>query len=115
MQLGHTVYGMAANNGQVGHAYAFFFPLFDKRHTAQAIDVIRIETDNVVQKAPVDLVNDLQVTWQHMFQHTYAPAFKCFRQDGMIGVGKRFLAYFPGFLPIQLFVVDKNTHKFGYG
>lgn len=64
--------------------------------------------DPYLQVSPVDLVDDVQVTRQQVFEEVHRPAFQGFRQDGVVGVGAGPNHDVPGLeslafrLPIQL-------------
>ncbi len=69
--------------------------------------------EHLFHEAPVDFVNDLQMTRQKQSQQLHRPCLQRFGEYGVVGVGKRFLANGPGFLPAQLFLVHQKAHQFG--
>ena len=65
MQRGDAVDAVAADDGEVRHAHALLAVLVDERHAANAGLVAGERLLHLVEEAPVDLVDDLQVSRQH--------------------------------------------------
>ena len=59
---GHAVDRVAADDRQMRHAYLLTRVLFDERHAPEARLIARVADGHLVQKPPIDLVNNLQVT-----------------------------------------------------
>ena len=61
MNRGHAVGAVRANHRQVRHADLAHRPLFYQAHALHARLVAGIKAADVVEKAAIDLVDDLQV------------------------------------------------------
>ena len=64
-----------------------------------------------LQVACIDLIDDLQVSWQYLLYHGHWPALQGLRQQSMVGVGKGLGADCPGLLPANLLEVHEDTHQ----
>ena len=58
MELGHAVHGVAADDGEVGHADLFHRAFFNQRKFARLNVITGIQGSHIVQEAAIDFVND---------------------------------------------------------
>ena len=115
VQRGHAVDGMAADAGQMRHAHILLAALVDERQPRQTLVVPGKAHPHLVQKAPVDLVDDLQVPRQHVSEERQRPFFQGLRQQGVVGVGEGAPCDLPGLLPVHEMLVHQQPHQFRHG
>ena len=77
--------------------------------------IARIQAANVVEKAPIDLVDDLQVPRNQHLEQLDWPALQSLRKQRVIGVRQRAQGDVPGLIPGELRLIEKNTHQLGNG
>ena len=115
MQGRDAVHRMAADNGQVGHAYHFMVALFNDRKVTKYGTVSGIQGLHLFKETPVDLIDDLDVPRQHKLDQFQRPFFKGLGKDGVVGVGKGLDRDFPGLVPAQGLVIHKQAHQLRNG
>src|SRR5207302_1381974 len=76
--------------------------LGDQRHAAEAVGVSGPSHGDLLQEAAVDLVNDLQVPWQHALQQADRPDFQRLRHERVVGVAAGRGGDLPGPLPREI-------------
>src|SRR5262249_9672854 len=64
MESGDTVDRVAAHAGEMGHAYVSASRFINQRKPSNELIVVRIALPDVIEKAAIDLVDDLQMAWQ---------------------------------------------------
>jgi hypothetical protein len=82
MKPGDAVDGVAANHGEVGHPDRLITRLVDQRHTPKPVEITREGVVYLLEEAPVDLVDDLEVARQHPREERERPLLERFRQTG---------------------------------
>ena len=116
MDLGHAVHLAGADDAQVAHAHLAHVPFFDDGELGLDGVVARpFGLHQLVQEAGVDLVDDLEMTGQHLLEQADGPLLQCFRQQGVVGVGEDLVADGPGGIPVQVFLVHQHPHQLGDG
>ena len=63
----------------------------------------------------IDLVDDLQMSGQHVLEHGDGPALQGLRQDSVVGVSEHLGADTPSLGPSQALDVQKYAHQFRDG
>ena len=58
----------------------------------------------------VNLVDDLQVSGQDVFQHGHGPPLQGFWEEGVVCVGEGLAADAPGLGPRQVLLIQKDAH-----
>ncbi|SHW51777.1 Uncharacterised protein [Mycobacteroides abscessus subsp. abscessus] len=111
MQRGNTVDGVAAHGGQMRHPHALAAILADERHAAHAGLVTGEVRTHLVEEAPVDLVDDLQVPGQGLGEQSQRPGLQRLGQQGVVGVAERGDGDLPGLVPAQSALVDQQPHQ----
>ncbi len=115
VELGHAVDGVAADDGEVSHAYPASAFLVDEGEAAQHVHVPREVVHDFFEEAVVDLVDDLQVARQHALEQGHGPGFQRLGHEGVVGVGEGAGDDVPGFLPGEFVLVQQQTHQLGDG
>jgi len=110
VQGSHPVDGEAADNGQVRHPYLPFPVLFNDRHPLDSAVITGKMAADFQQKSFVDFIDDDHMARQNMLEEPERPFFQCFRENGVVGVGKSLPGNLPGFIPGELFLIDQNPH-----
>jgi hypothetical protein len=72
-----------------------------------ALAVAQVAHAHLVEKAAVDLLDDLQMPGQDGAEQVQRPGFQRFRQQGVVGVGEALPGELPGRLPGQQVLVDQ--------
>ena len=66
---GHAVGAVRADDRQIGHANLLRGAFLDKAHALNASFIARKPAANIVQKAAIDFVDDLELPGQHVSNH----------------------------------------------
>ena len=88
VQLRDAVDGRRADEAEVRHANVAVAGLVDEGHPLQLLDVARIDRADLLQKASVDLVDDLQVPRQQALHHGDRPLLQRLLQDRVVCVAR---------------------------
>ena len=113
MQRCDTVDGVAADCREVRHADVAMSVLADDRHPAQQVAVTGESGRHLDEEFLIDLVDDLGVPGQRFGEHLQRPRLQRLGQQGVVGVADGGNRDFPGRLPLQAALVDKQTHQLG--
>jgi hypothetical protein len=70
---------------------------------------------HLLQKAMVDLVDDLQVPRQQALEHRHRPGLQRFRHQRVVGIGKNARGQSPRIVPSQFMHIHQQTHHLGDG
>src|SRR6185369_1577250 len=111
MECRHTVYGKTSDYCQMSHSYLPLPMLFNDRHPADLLCIVRETFSGFEQKFLVDLVDDHEVPGEYMLEKPDRPFFERFRQYCVIRVGKGLTGHLPGFIPGESFMVYEDPHK----
>ena len=103
---------MTAHGSQVGHPYISFTFFINKRNTPENIIIIGVQISYFSEEPAIDLINNFKMPWQKRSKQTDGPFFECFRQQGMICIGKSLLGNSPGIIPIHLLFIYQYPHEF---
>src|SRR5262249_55582798 len=82
VQFRHAVDRHASYAGKVRHAHATHSvspPLVDERHAREPRGLVEEANVDIVQKADVDLVDDLEMPWQRALKEFHRPGLECLR------------------------------------
>ena len=77
--------------------------------------VAGIARADVVQEAPVDLVDDLEVPRQEQLEELDRPLLQRLGQQRVVGVGQGADGEVPGLVPAELRLVEQDAHQLGHG
>ncbi len=113
VELGDAVDGTAADRGEVCHPEPALGLLLDQRHPGDAGLVPGEALADAVEKASVDLVDDLEVAWQQSAERLHRPGLEGLREEGVTGVGEAAPRDLPGRLPAEPVDVDQQPHQLG--
>src|SRR6516225_2477634 len=108
MDRGHAVGAVRADDGEVGHPDSALGTLLDQAHALNASLVSGKTGPDIVEKAPIDLEDDLQVPWQHDLEPGDRPFLESFRQQRVVGVAESSLGETPGLIPAEMCIVEQN-------
>ena len=89
MDRGHAVGAVRADDSEVGHPDFALTLLLDQADTLDAALVSGKADPDGIEKAPIDLVDDLQVARQKVCKPGKWPFLKRFGQQRVVGVGQR--------------------------
>ena len=87
----------------------------DDAHALPARVVSGVPAADVVEKAPVDLVDDLEMPRHEQLEQFDRPLFKRFRKQRVIGIRERTNGEVPGFVPAEVCLVEQDPHQLGDG
>src|SRR5215469_15194019 len=113
MHAGDTVDAMAAYRREVGHAHETLTRFIDERHSSKPGAVIRERSPNFIEKASVDLVDDLEVTGKELADQVDWPFLEGLRKECVVGVSKGVAGDVPRRIPVHPVVVDEQVHQLG--
>ena len=111
----HAVDVVAADGGEIGHAHVALAALVNERHPRHAGVVAGEPGADLVEEAPVDFVDDLQVARQELAEQAHGPFLQRLGQQGVVGVGEGVPRHVPGGVPVHLVFVHQQAHQFGHG
>jgi hypothetical protein len=83
MQLRHTVDLERANNSKESHSDVFGITLLDNRHSLNTGSIVRPSLSNLSQELEVDLVNNLQVSREELFEQADFPFLEGLGEDSV--------------------------------
>lgn len=115
VQLGHTIDFVTANGCKVGHSHHLGLGLLDDRYTTKHVAVFGEATLNHLQEFHVDVVDDLEMSWEQILHQWDGPLLQSFRHDSVIRVAERLGDDAPGFIPFKAFQIYQNTLHFNNG
>ena len=115
MELGDAVDGVGADDAEVGHAHMGVVALLDDGHALTQCLVGGVVDMDLSLEAPVDLLDQLKVSWQQAPEQAHRPALERLGQQGVVGVGDGGSGDLPGLVPVQLLEVDQHAHQLGDG
>src|SRR5215472_6551328 len=110
MHPGDTVDAMAAYGREVGHAHETLTGFIDDRHSCKPGVIVRERSPNFIEKASVDLVDDLQVTGKELTDQVDWPFLEGLRKERVVGVSKGVAGDVPRRIPVHPVVVDEQVH-----
>ena len=111
VQRGHAVDLVAANDGQMCHAHLRLAPLLDQAHAPHAILVVGERAAYLLEKARVDLVDDLEMPRQEPLQKPHRPTLERLGHERVIGVSEALPRHLPGLVPAQPVAVHHQAHE----
>ena len=106
-----AVGAVRADDRQIGHADLVLRPLLDQAHALDAGLVAGKAAPHVVEEAPVDLVDDLELPRQHLLEVVQRPFFQRLGQQRVVRVGQGPLREVPRLLPAELRLVEQDAHQ----
>ena len=115
VQGSDAIHMVCADGGQVGHAHGLAAVFINDRKLALDGVVSWIAQAYLLQEAAVDLVDQLEVPWQQAAEQVQVPLLQRLRQKCVVGVGHRAGGDVPGPLPLQVAIVNEQTHELRYG
>ncbi len=92
VQLRHAIDSMAADDGEVRHAYPPVSSIIDDRDGPLPLRILGIARLDRLQKIAIDQIDDLQMPRQQAFEHRYRPGLERLRQQSVVGVRKHVLS-----------------------
>ena len=102
---------MAADGRQVGHAQTAAVLLVDDRHPLELLRIFGITPAHLVEKALVDLVDDLQVPRQDALEERDRPGFERFGHQRVVGIRTGLARDVPGAIPVEPVDVEQHAHQ----
>ena len=115
MESCYTVDVVCADCGQVSHAYRFTALFINDRELALDRVVAGIAQSHLLEEAPVDLVDQLEMAGQQAAEQVEIPLLQSFREQGVVGVSHGSGGDVPGPVPLQMPIVDQQAHQLGHG
>ena len=110
VNLGHAVDAMAADHGQVGHAN---LAVPQNGGLAQTLLPALLRGVERLVPATADLVDDLIHAGKELGERADGPLLQSLGQDGVVGVAHDLRHDVPGVVPLELLLVDEDTHELG--
>src|SRR4029453_17765012 len=98
----------------MSHPDLLWASFFYEAHSRHPTVVAREARTHRLQEAPVDFVDDLQLSRQEHFEPRQWPLLERLRQQRVIRVGQRARREIPCFVPPELRFVQENPHQLGY-
>ena len=106
---------MGANHTQITHVDSLDAILFNERHASNSVKITGELGLNILQVPKIDLIDDLQMSWEHNTESIDRPSLKRLGQQSVIGVGARLDSDLPGLFPGETLLVDEDAHELRYG
>src|SRR6185369_2712447 len=95
----------------MSHLYLPLPMLFNDRHAADPLFIVRETFSGIEKKFLVDFVDDHKVSGENMLEKPDRPFFERLRKYRVVRIGKGFPGHLPGFVPGESFMVDKDSHQ----
>ena len=109
---GDAVCAVRADDRQSGHTNLALSGFLDHARAANSLLVARKARANCVEKAAIDLVDDIQMARQQRLEPGERPFFQRLGQQCMIGVGQSSLRQIPRLIPPEMPIVEQDPHQF---
>ena len=110
MQSCNTVYRVACSDCKMRHLH---LTVPDNCHLFNLLEIPRIFSLNVKNKAAVDLFDDLINTWKQLGKQVDRPFLKGLSHNGMVGISAGLCGNRPCIVPAKTFLIHKDTHQLG--
>ena len=110
VDLGHAVDAVAADHGQVGHAN---LAVPQDSGLAQALLPALLRGVEGLVPTAADLVDDLVHAGEELGERADGPLLQSLGQDSVVGVAHDLRHDVPGVVPLELLLVDEDTHELG--
>jgi hypothetical protein len=117
VQRRHAVDLVRRQHRQAGHAHAALAvvgTLVDQRQAAHDVFVAGKAGPDLLEEAPVDLVDDFHVARQQRLEQRHGPGLQRLGHQRVVGVAHRLPGDAPGIVPLQAMLVDQQPHQFGW-
>ena len=111
---GDPVRAVRADDRQVRHPNLVFRTLLDQTEAGNALLVARIASPGIVEKAPIDFENDLQMSRQQLLKVVERPSFESLGQQRVVGVGQSPSCQIPGLVPTEARIIEQDPHQLRY-
>ena len=111
----NTVDGVRADNGKISHSNLLWPSLLNKTHPLNLLVITWILLLQLTNVQMVDLVDNLQVSWQQSANEINRPLLKSLWQDSVIGVREGMVSNIPCFLKAQLFFINQDSEQLDGG
>ena len=115
MDGGHAVGAVRADDGEVRHADLPLAGLFHQAHALHPSAVAGEPGPDLVEQAPVDLEDDLEMAREQQLEPRQWPLLQRLGQERVIRVGERPSGEIPGLVPAEVRLVEQNSHQLGDG
>src|SRR6476659_9883104 len=115
MYRGDAVGTVRADDGQVGHTDPSLRALLDEADAGDTSFVTGKAVANVVDQAPIDLEDDLEVARQHPLEPRERPLLERFGKEGVVRIRERPAGEIPRLVPTQALLVEQDSHQLGDG
>ena len=111
MDRRNAIGAVRADDRQICHTDLVLRPLLDQADALDAALVARKAAPHVVEEAPVDLVDDLKLSRQHLLEIAQRPFFQRLGQQRVVGVGQGPPREVPCLVPPELRLVEQDAHQ----
>src|SRR4051812_47454924 len=113
MHRGDAVNSMTADSSKMRHADALLAFLADQRHPGEACVIIRKPFADLIKESAVDLIDDLQMTWEQFAEYGQWPGFQRLGKQCMVGEAECLHGDGPRRIPIEPAFIHEEPHQFG--
>jgi len=94
----YTIDLVGSNNSEEGHSDHLGLRLFDNRHSAQQLTVLRELALDTLEEEEVDLVDDLEMSRKEILEQWNRPLLESLGEDCVVGVSELWVFYQHSFL-----------------
>ena len=109
MKLSYAIDLVASDGCKESHSHHLWLGFFDYRNTPEHVAVLGEALLYHLKELRVDLVNDLEMSWEQVLHHGDRPFFQSLRHYRVVCVAEGFLDNVPGFSPFKSLQIDQNT------
>ena len=110
VERGHAVHMVCRGDAHVRHAHHLFRLLLDEGHAGETAVVVHVARGDLAEEDEVDLVDDLQVAREKLFEELHGPAFERLGHERMVGIIEDVGRDVPGVVPGEVVHVDQQAH-----
>ena len=113
VKSGYTIGAVRADDCEIRHADVLAGAFFDHARACNPAFVTGESCSNAIEQAAVDLVNDFELTREHMFKPFHRPFLQCFGQQRVVRISEGPHCDIPRLVPSQVCFIQQNSHQLG--
>ena len=115
VERGDAVHVLGRDDAHIGHADHLLGLFLDEGHPRLHAVVVDVARGDLAEEDEVDLVDDLEVAREELFEQLHGPAFERLGHERVVGVVEDARGDLPRLVPGVVVDVDEDPHHFGDG
>ena len=111
MQSSHSVDVVGADDSEVGHAHALFFPTLDATQGLLLLSIAWVSLADLLHEHVVHMIDKIHVARKHVLHHVYRPLLQSLGEHCVIGVSESLGDDGPSLIIRQFLNIKKDSEK----